>query len=606
MRKPYGIAALAAAALLLAVAPVRGLSWIVPGVANAAGLNGARFSSALTIVNSGAADRTVTLSLVPGFGTPGVPDRAYVVAAGATLALENVLAAAWSIEGTGALRVSADGPVALFARVANLAGVVSIPENPPPAFGSALPVVDDASLLSAGQTGHSAWLAQSATSTSGERTNVAVAFPDQAGGAATLTIYNEQGTAAGSLSLDAAQPAFLQKSLGAFGAGAATAARVAVAVTRGRACAYTGAIDNVTGDMTIFPADPAPAGPTAAVTSGAAQVPGVNGAFWQTEVHLFNPSGALVSGEATLLGAPAAATLFVSVLPGQTAMIPSLLTSGFHLSDPAVGSVVWSANGPLVIQTRTSSAAGAAFQKGSVGAAQSAIPLQAFQRAGDAPVDLADLAAGPFARTNLLIAAGPAGSTHTLEARDSEGRVLGTARQILKPLGFAEFALANLFALPSGAGRFRVRLSVESGSVNVQAAVVDAITNDPVFLETFPRPAVRSSTPPLPAGTWGSPDGGEGLLADATTIVVDRWCRKGTFPQPARLDAQGNFAVVGEYVLNIGPAAGFTAILSGKTDGRIVTTAIFRLSDGVSLDTPTTYVLGTPYTISPGPCPIEY
>ena len=606
MRKVPVIPALAAGALLLAVSPVRAISWIVPGVANTAGLNGARFSSALTIVNSGASDQTITLSLIPGFGTHGVPDRAYFVAAGATLAFDNVLAAVWSVEGTGALRLSADGPVAFFTRVANLANVVSIPENPPPTFGSALPVVDEASLLSTGQTGHSAWLAQSSSPTSGERTNVAVAFPDETGGAATLTLYDGQGTAAGSLSFDVAQPAFLQKSLAAFGAGAAPAARVAVAVTRGRACAYTGTIDNVTGDMTIFSADPAPAGPTAAVSSGVAQIPGVNGAFWQTEAHLFNPSGALVSGEASLLGAPSVSTLFVSLLPGQTVVIPNLLTSAFHLSDPAVGAVLWSANGPLVVQTRTSSAAGQPLLAGSVGSGQTAIPLAAFQAAGDAPADLADLAAGPFARTNLLIAAGPAGSTHTLEARNSEGRVIGSVRQVLKPLGFGEFALPNLFALPSGAGRFRVRVSVESGSVNVQAAVVDALTNDPVFFETFRRPAARFSSPPLSVGRWGSLDGTEGLQVDVTTIHVERRCRTGTFPQPGRLDPQGNFSVVGEYLVMIGPVAGFTAILTGQTDGPKVTFSVSAL-EGFSLDQPATFFLGKPYTTpSSAGCPIEY
>src|SRR6266496_3816621 len=129
-----------AALLVLAASSLRAAVWIVPGAANVAGVNGARFWARLTLVNSGGEDRNITLGLIPGPGTSRPADRAYTVAARATLVLDNVLDAAWSLEGTGALRISADGEVAVFARIANYPSVITIPENPLATFAGALPV----------------------------------------------------------------------------------------------------------------------------------------------------------------------------------------------------------------------------------------------------------------------------------------------------------------------------------------------------------------------------------------------------------------------------------------------------------------------------------
>ena len=92
---------------------------------------------------------------------------------------------------------------------------------------------------------------------------------------------------------------------------------------------------------------------------------------------------------------------------------------------------------------------------------------------------------------------------------------------------------------------------------------------------------------------------------DSAKIVVDRFCRTGTFSQPPRLDSLGRFAVIGDYVVSIGPVAGFTAILSGETNGQTATVSILQL-DATLFDTPKIYVLGMSYKLLPGPCPIEY
>ena len=599
------------AAVLLAAAvpsPLRALSWLVPGIANTAGANGTRFFSDLTIVNGGPADRDVTLSLIPGPATVLPPPLKYTVPAGETLRLDNVLGAAWLVSGTGAIRVSTDGPVTLFARTYNVAPGAVIPEVPSPTLGAALPIFEEASLLATGEEGHSGWVTQSSDPAKGDRTNAAVLFPEEAGGTATVTIVGPDGKVLGSGAFDAPQAAFLQKSVASFTTAEVSAGRILVRVTRGRAAAYTATADNGTGDLTIFPVErlPAAAGVAfSAVSSGVAQLPGRQGAFWQTEARLANPSGpGMLVTSYLLAGAALIPRRDFAVPAGATVAIPNLITSLFNLSGSASGAVLWKASAPLLIETRTSSIVNLSFAKGTAGSGQSAVGIDSYLTP-EVPADLGDLRAGTFARTNLFLAAGPAGATCAFEARRLDGRLLGSARTSLPALGWGEFNLADLFAPVPLPDRVRVNVSVESGSADVEAAVVDSFTNDSVLYRALPRVALPRPPAPLPPGTWGAADGAEGLKVDAAKIVVDRWCRTGAFPQPLRLDALGRFAVIGDYVVNIGPVSGFTAILAGAADGQTATVSIFQL-DGAPLDTPKTYALGMPYKIPPGPCPVEY
>jgi hypothetical protein len=243
------------------------------------------------------------------------------------------------------------------------------------------------------------------------------------------------------------------------------------------------------------------------------------------------------------------------------------------------------------------------FAAGSAGDGRAAVPVAAFLSAADGTADLGDLRSGAFSRSNLLVAAGPEGAAYTLEARDETGRPVGSYSGTLAVLGWAEFSVAGLF--PASGDRSQLRVTVESGSANVQAGVVDGLTNDLVLYEASPRAAV-SPSPPLPAGVWGSPDGFEGLRTDATTILVEKFCRNGSFDQPAHLDAAGRFAVFGRFVENAPAPFSFAAILTGQTDGQ---TATISVSDifGFNWERPATYTLGKSYKVpSPGSCPVEY
>ena len=204
-------------ALLLGTAQrAEALSWIIPGVAGTIGANGTLFISDLMIVNAGAADRDVTLSLIPGPATIQPPSVKYTISAGKTLPLIGVLFAVWSVNGTGAIRVTADGPVTLFARTYNLQFFPLISEVPNLIIGAALPVFEEGSLLVPGEEGHSGWVTQSVDPTKGDRTNIAVAFPDEAGGAATAMLLAGDGKVFGTVAFESRESAFLQRSVVAF------------------------------------------------------------------------------------------------------------------------------------------------------------------------------------------------------------------------------------------------------------------------------------------------------------------------------------------------------------------------------------------------------
>jgi hypothetical protein len=593
----------AAALLLLAASPLPASSWIIPGVANTPGVNGVTFLSDLTAVNPSGFSVSVTLSLVPAPGLPDQDSRTFVIAGAAALHLTNVLGTVWATAGTGALRVTADRPVGLFARTYAVPSVVTIPEATRPTFGTALPVVEEGALLQAGETGHSPWATQSPDVGSGDRTNVAVAFPGDAGGTATVTLYDDRGRTLGSATFDSPRPAFLQRSLATFSTTGVAAGRITISVLRGSACGYTATADAGTGDLTVIATDRLPARFHAMMSNGVAQLPGSNGAFWQTEARLANPGTTAVSVTAFLLGGPGSSPQgFLSVPAGGTVAIASLVTSLFGVSDAVAGEVLWVTDGPLLIATRTSSLVSLPLVSGSAGEGRAAVPIAAFLSAEDSPAEIGDVRSDLFSRSNLFIAAGPQGASYALEARDETGRGLGSYRGTLPPLGWAEFRVSDLF--PEPGGRLIVRVSVLSGTVSVQAGVVDSAANDLILYEATPRAAI-SADPPLPAGVWGSPDGTEGITADASSILVEKFCRSGVFDQPARLDALGQFTVMGRFVENVGPALVVAAILTGQTDGRTVTFSIADIS-GSLVESPATYTFGKPYKILPGPCPVEY
>ena len=170
-------------------------SWTVAGAVNAAGLNGTKFVSDVTLTNPGTAPATVVVAFVPaGSSTP----RTLSLPAGQTVVSRNVVDSFFAASGAGALSISSDQPLLVRARTYNTAASGT--------YGVSLPVFADDRLLTPGETGDSLWISQDASGSSGYRTNIALVFPDATGGAATVTVYDADGNERGRAGLLPGRP----------------------------------------------------------------------------------------------------------------------------------------------------------------------------------------------------------------------------------------------------------------------------------------------------------------------------------------------------------------------------------------------------------------
>jgi hypothetical protein len=601
-RVRVGRAVLIASFSLLIAAAASAKTWIVAGAMNGSGLNGVSFASEITLVNPDSESRSVTILPINPPGSPISDPLAATLAPGETRSFPSPLA------GPGAVLIRSDGGVVVFGRIDS--SVVTSPSSP--ARSSPLPVFGEDELLQAGETGHAVWVSQSADASRGERTNVGVVFPD--GGAATVTLFDASGAVLGSTGFDVSRAGFVQTGLGSLTTSDVPVGRVAIQVTRGSACAYTGILDNAGRGLALVAAQRLPPAPNPMlqgrvdlVSSGVSQIGGRDGILWETDARVANPTPVGVNVSAYLLGAAGSAEVgSLSLQPGQTLEFPDLVQSLFNISTPLTGAVLWRSTSPIVIATRTRAAdsAGTTLGFGITNAAA----VDAFVASVDPQAQLAQLRQDSQTRTNILAVAGPGGTAFDLDLLDEAGNSLGTSRVVLSSLQWAEYALSALFPAATIPSHSRVLLRVESGSVHVQACVADNSANDPLYFDASPRGAHPPPPSPLfPAGAWGdAPNGMDHLIVDGVSISIFRQCQSGVFPQPLWLDADGQFGVLGSYAISVGPALQLDAVLSGQVAAGVATVQITPIVKGSFFaDRSEKFVLGGSYSPFTGLCPIE-
>ena len=248
MRVSRPVLALATAFLLAGAELLADSAWTIPGIVSAAGLNNTRFVSDFTVTNPGTAPAQVTISFFPS--SPANPKNV-TLNPGETVVYRNIVESLFGTAGAGALSVSSVQQLLLRARTYNTASSGT--------YGVALPVYTDDRLLATGETGDSLWVSQDASGSSGYRTNIAVVFPDDTGGEATVKVYDADGNERGQKDYALDTAGLQQFSVGSF-AGAVSVARARVQVIRGRAAGYSVVVDNVTGDSSLFAFEDLPGG----------------------------------------------------------------------------------------------------------------------------------------------------------------------------------------------------------------------------------------------------------------------------------------------------------------------------------------------------------
>ena len=490
----------------LAVAPAVAAqqNWTVPGVVRAAGLKGTRFVSDVVLSNPGGSPAIVVLQFVPGSSGMVPLD----LDPGASLTLTDVVSSVFRQEtAVGALSVMSDQPIVIRGRTYNTASTGT--------FGVALPVVPDDRILQAGETAESLWIQQDASLAAGYRTNVAVAFPDPGGGAATVTLFDSGGNPAGRQDYALDAPGLQQFAVGGFATGPLPVGRARIQVTRGRATGYAVVNDNVTGDGSLFPFESLPAGIQDVVVSGVARSGGALGTFWRTDARLYNGTAASAVVKVAFHAAgdsnPSPATGSLTVAAGQVLDVPDVLATLLGLPVGSAGALRFQSDAPVAVLCRTSNLDPTGQRPGTFGSPQRAVPLLSYLTSADAGVVVSGVRQGSAFRTNVGFSAGPDGAAGTLTLKDPSGKTIGSAPLSLGSFGWSQPGAGSLFpgvSVPDGS---QVVLKLASGSVDVFDSSIDNGSGDSVVTPAAPMPASIPSTATIgPAG--GSVRSSDGKL----------------------------------------------------------------------------------------------
>jgi len=498
MKTRFGVRGLLLPALL--AMPLSAADWTIPGLANASGLNDTRFVSDLSVTNPGLAAAQVKISFLPAGPAPS----ALSLQPGETASYRNVLQTLFGLSGVaGALSISSDQPLLLRARTYNSASSGT--------FGVALPVYESDRLLAAGDTGDSLWVSQDAAGDAGYRTNVALVFPDETGGAATVTVFDAEGNPLGSrdYALDAA--GLQQFSAGSI-AGAVPVGRARVTVARGRAAGYSVVVDNVTGDSSLFTFDDLPEARQDVLVNGVARANGRNGTFFRTDGRFYNPANLDVTVSVAFHGAgnanPAPVTASFTLKAGKIRDVVDVLDTLLGLPVGSAGALRFRADTPVAILCRTSNVDPSGERSGTFGAQQKPVQVLSFLGSADAGAAITGIRQDASYRTNVGFAAGPDGASYTLSLLTNAGASAGSASVSLGPWGWTQPNVQDLFpgvAIPADA---TLKVKVIDGSVDVFDSSIDNLSGDPVVTPIAPLPVN------VPASATIGPQGGSIRSAD--------------------------------------------------------------------------------------------
>ena len=495
---------LVSASLAIAPSVAAQQIWTVPGIVRAAGQNGTRFVSDLVLSNPGGSPALVLLQFVPGSQGP-VP---YDLDPGASLILTDVVASAFGLDtAVGALAVTSDQPLLIRGRTYNTASAGT--------FGVAVPVVPDDRILQEGETADSLWIQQDASLASGYRTNIAVAFPDAGGGAATVTLFDSTGNPAGQKDFSLDAPGLQQLAVGGGATGPLPVGRARIHVTRGRATGYAVVNDNVTGDGSLFPFESLPAGIQDVVVNGVARSDGALGTFWKTDARVYNRTGgsAVVSIAFHAAGGanPSPVTGSLTVAAGQVLDVPDVLATLLGLPVGSAGALRFQSDAPVAVLCRTSNLDPSGQRPGTFGAQQRAVPLLSYLTSADAGVVVSGVRQGSAFRTNVGLSAGPDGAVGTLTLKDPSGTTIASAPVSLGSFGWSQLGAGSLFpgvSIPDGS---QIVLKLASGSIDVFDSSIDNGSGDSVVTPAAAIPASIPSTATIgPAG--GSVRSSDGKL----------------------------------------------------------------------------------------------
>ncbi len=485
---------LASVVLLLAHPASAQSVWTIPGIVNVGGLNNTRFVSDVAMTNPGTAATQVSISFIPSSTANA---KSVTLNAGETLVYRNVVDSLFGTSGAGALSISSAQPLLLRARTYNTAASGT--------YGVALPVYESDRLMTSGETGDSLWVSQDASGSSGYRTNIAVVFPDETGGAATVTVYDADGSQRGQKDYALDFAGFQQFSVGSF-AGAVPVSRAQIHVTRGHAAGYSVVVDNVTGDSSLFTFEDLPGGIQDVLVNGVARANGRNGAFFRTDGRFYNPTDTdasiQVSFHASGNANPSPATASFTLPAGKIRDVVDVLDSLLGLPVGSVGALRFRSDWPVAILCRTSNVDPSGLRQGTFGSQQKPVPVLSFVTSADAGAAITGIRQDAAFRTNVGFAAGADGATYALTLATADGATVATTTASLGSFGWTQPGVQDLFPTVTIPQDATLRVKVTAGSVDVFDSSIDNLSGDPVVTPTAPLPTT------IPSSATIGPQGG--------------------------------------------------------------------------------------------------
>jgi hypothetical protein len=443
---------------------------VVPAAARTAGDAGTFWTTALDLVNPGAAPAAADIELLPGPGTAAATIRR-IVEGGAALTIDDVVLELAGGRGLGALRVGSATPLAATTRTATSGDDGS--------HGQGIPAAPAAEAASDGDAVRLFGFGDPADF----RTNLGLVNPGADAVSLTLRVYDAEAEVLGELHETLAGSSWLQlnRALEILGV-AADAALVVVRQTSpaGRFSAYASVIDERTGDPTFL-------GPTGVGRvadplwiPAAARTAGVGGADWRTDLTLVNPGSGDLIVEIVLVGENGpVATDVVHVPDGWVIRLADVVADA--LGSDGTGALRLTPRQGLVMAT---SRTFATTSGGSYGQGIPGVPASAALATGEVAV-LPGLRQNDRFRTNLgLVNVGDVALEATVVAHAADGETLAT---LVTTVAAASRLQANQ-VLPEGTVFATVSSPTPGARLLAYASVVDRATDDPTYVA-----AVRTS-----------------------------------------------------------------------------------------------------------------
>jgi len=463
-------------------------TYVLPSSAHASGLNGAFYTTDLTITNTGTFDSTFTLKFLghDQDGTSGA-QVSKTLAAGHSVTYADVLGSLFGVGATGgygAIRISADS---------SALKVLSQTSTPPPSgigtFGQAVPALGPNDFVTTAFPRALLGLRQDAAF----RTNAVVANATEAAAHVDLRLMSEGGTTFGTMGIDLLPLEMRQITAVVTALGAATGTSDAVLVvstpTAGAQIAtYATVIDQSTNDPRTILGDIlgayAPGVSSTYLLPASAHGGGANGAFYTTDVTLSNQDTVDATITMKFLGhdqdGSTGAEIVRTVGAGQSVAFPDVLGTLFGVSSD-YGAIRFSTNTTslkVVSQTSTPTPSGIGTFGQSVPALGPADYVTSY-----ASRSLVGLRQDSSFRTNAVVANATDQPTHVdLTLLADTGATFGTMGIDLLPYEMHQVnAVVTALGAPAGTSNAVLVVSSPTAAARVAAyaTIIDQQTNDP-------------------------------------------------------------------------------------------------------------------------------